>query len=351
MTVHFSLKLLVTVLFWHCTLSRADFSCRNEADEPVDWFIIYKLPKYRINYVGSGVDYMYLDSSVNDWKMSTFMVNLSQGAVGNTLSQLYARKTYESEDSVYALYNDAPPVLDYIKGYGHTKGALLLDHSQGFWLSHTVPRFPSFPERGYIYPPSGRVNGQTALCVTFRYKQFLTLVEQLSFLYPRIYNCSVPAAFSTDLPQLVQLCKGIKPSLTSDRNMQQLVSVGGEKFVHFVKSERYVDDIYTGWVAQVLKTDLLVESWQREGQLPSNCSLPKHTMNIKRIHLPTSVWFQSYHDHSKWCVSQRPEDQVICLGDLNRDRAQLWRSGGLTCSFNPLIYRAFRQVVDSYISC
>lgn len=58
-------------------------------------FIIYKLPKYRINYVGSGVDYMYLDSSVNDWKMSTFMVNLSQGAVGNTLSQLYARKTYE----------------------------------------------------------------------------------------------------------------------------------------------------------------------------------------------------------------------------------------------------------------
>lgn len=28
----------------------------------------------------------------------------------------------QSNSSVYAFYNDAPPVLDYIRGYGHTKG-------------------------------------------------------------------------------------------------------------------------------------------------------------------------------------------------------------------------------------
>lgn len=28
----------------------------------------------------------------------------------------------QSNSSVYAFYNDAPPVLDYIHGYGHTKG-------------------------------------------------------------------------------------------------------------------------------------------------------------------------------------------------------------------------------------
>lgn len=28
----------------------------------------------------------------------------------------------QSNSSVYAFYNDAPPVLDYIQGYGHTKG-------------------------------------------------------------------------------------------------------------------------------------------------------------------------------------------------------------------------------------
>lgn len=111
-------------------------------------------------------------------------------------------------------------------------------------------------------------------------------------------------------------------------------------------------DIYTGWVAQVLDADLLVETWQTLGhELPSNCSLPKHAMNIKRIKLPGSVLFQSHHDHSKWCVSWAYKDQVTCLGDLNRERAQLWRGGGLVCSFNPLIYKAFRQVVDWYIDC
>ncbi len=58
-------------------------------------FIIYKLPRYKIGEVGSGVDYMYLDSSVGNWQMSKFMVNTSQGALGSTLNQLYLGKAYK----------------------------------------------------------------------------------------------------------------------------------------------------------------------------------------------------------------------------------------------------------------
>ncbi|XP_069550826.1 deoxyribonuclease-2-beta [Brachyistius frenatus] len=352
MASQFTLCFQIIAIFLCCSVCSSDISCRNEAGEPVDWFIIYKLPRNRIGEVGSGVEYMYLDSSVGSWQMSKFSVNSTQGAILNTLNQLYMGKAYKSISSVYALYNDAPPVLDYIQGYGHTKGVLLFDRSQGFWLSHSIPHFPSFPERGYLYPSSGKVNGQTALCVTYQYEQFLHVAKQLVFLYPRFYNCSVPAGFHADLPQLAQLCEGSKPPLASNKRVDELFSIRGEKFVSFVKSEQFVDDIYTGWVAQVLDADLLVESWQTQGrELPSNCSLPKHTMNIKRIQLPTSVRFQSHHDHSKWCVSRAYEDQVTCLGDLNRERGQLWRGGGLVCSFNPLIYKAFRQVVDWYIDC
>ncbi|TWW58035.1 deoxyribonuclease-2-beta [Takifugu flavidus] len=330
----------------------AGVSCQDEAGEPVDWFIIYKLPMYKIGEVGSGVDYMYLDSSGGSWHMSKYLVNTSEGALGQTLNQLYKGKAYQSNSSVYAFYNDAPPVLDYIQGYGHTKGVLLSDHSQGFWLSHSIPHFPSFPERGYRYPSSGRTNGQTALCVTYSYDQVQLIAKQLAYLYPRFYNCSVPAMFSADLPQLSRLCEGTKAALTSDKWAEPLLSVRGEKFVSFAKSERFVDDIYTGWVAQDLHTDLLVETWQRQSHaLPSNCSLPKHTMNIKRIRLPGSVPFQSHYDHSKWCVSLAFKDQVTCLGDLNRERAQMWRGGGLICSFNPRIYSAFRLLVDWYIGC
>lgn len=57
-------------------------------------FIIYKLPKFRIGEVGSGVEYMYLDSAAGSWQRSKFMVNTTQGAMANTLNQLYKGKVY-----------------------------------------------------------------------------------------------------------------------------------------------------------------------------------------------------------------------------------------------------------------
>lgn len=229
---------------------------------------------------------------------------------------------------------------------------MLFDQFQGFWLSHTIPHFPSFPEKGYIYPDSGKVNGQTALCVTYSYKQFLPIVKQLTFMYPRVFNCSVPSAFLPDFALLSQICEDVKLPIDTDRRIEEIFSAKGEKFVNFAKSSLFVDDIYTGWVAQHLAVDLLVETWQSTGHaLPSNCSLPQHTMNIRRIRLPTSALFLSQHDHSKWCVSRDHEAQLICLGDLNREKTQMWRGGGLTCSKHPVIYKAFIQLVDQYSDC
>ncbi|KAG7247584.1 hypothetical protein CRUP_005387, partial [Coryphaenoides rupestris] len=164
--------------------------------------------------------------------------------------------------------------------------------------------------------------------------------RQLVYLIPRVYNCSVPSSFSDDLADLVQLCNGSRPPLAStSKNTESLLSAKGEKFVSFVKSERFVDDIYAGWVAQELGADLLVETWQRQShELPSNCSVPYHAMNVERVRLPGSVLFKSRHDHSKWCVSWRTEDQWVCVGDLNREQAQAWRAGGLLTQHPDMTY-------------
>ncbi|XP_061832125.2 deoxyribonuclease-2-beta isoform X1 [Nerophis lumbriciformis] len=330
--------------------THAAFSCLDEAGAPVDWFIIYKLPKYKIGENGSGVDYMYLDASGGTWQRSKFMVNTTQGAMGNTLSQLYS--SYKANSSAYALYNDAPPLLKYDHGYGHTKGVLLVDSSQGFWLSHSIPHFPSFPEKGYLYPNSGKVNGQTALCVSLHYQHVLRVTQQLVYVFPRVFNCSVPADFAAKLPELAHLCAGKRPVLPSDKNMEQLFSLQGEMFFIFAKSEHFVDDIYSGWLAQVFNTSLMAETWQTpDYQLPSNCSLANHVMNIKRIRLPASAPHSSRYDHSKWCVSWAYQKRTTCLGDLNRETSQMLRGGLMACSFNPLMYAAFRQLVDWYMGC
>lgn len=77
-------------------------------------------------------------------------------------------------------------------------GVLLFDHSQGFWLSHTVPHFPSFPERGYVYPSSGKVNGQTALCITHNYDQLL-LIGEWPAVRQQGLMCSTASAIITGI--------------------------------------------------------------------------------------------------------------------------------------------------------
>lgn len=69
----------------------------------------------------------------------------------------------------------------------------------------------------------------------------LSPVKQMAYIYPRLYNCSVPAPFLSDLPQLAQLCGGTKPPLSSDRGVEQIFSMQGEKLISFAKSEKFVD--------------------------------------------------------------------------------------------------------------
>lgn len=54
-------------------------------------------------------------------------------------------------------------------------GLLLWNRVQGFWLIHSIPRFPPIPEEGYAYPPSGKRNGQSGICITFKHHQYETI--------------------------------------------------------------------------------------------------------------------------------------------------------------------------------
>ncbi|MBN3308783.1 DNS2B protein, partial [Amia calva] len=186
---------------------------------------------------------MYLDSVAKEWQLSGFLVNTSQGALGKTLGQLYERQEYKSNSSAYMLYNDAPPLLDYMKYHGHTKGVLHFDQFQGFWLSHTVPHFPPFPEKGYGWPSTAMRNGQTAFCVTYKYGQFAQIAEQLLSYNPRVYNCSLPEVFQHELPSLACICEGSKMPWVPGKRVKKLVSAGGESFLSLAKSSYFVDGV------------------------------------------------------------------------------------------------------------
>ncbi|XP_067845930.1 deoxyribonuclease-2-beta isoform X1 [Heptranchias perlo] len=348
-----SIRLLFFLLIIHLSPSGAEISCRDEAGRPVDWFVMYKLPKYQIHQaVGMGLNYMYLDPSTDDWQRSKHLVNTTESAVGRTLQQLYSTYKSKVNDRAYFIYNDAAPSMPYDMYHGHTKGVLLFDEAQGFWLIHSVPHFPPFPKKGYSWPSSGKRNGQTLFCITYKYSQVTEIGKQLLYYNPRVYNWSLPDIFLPELSHLQFVAKGGSVSKSPWKRLTELTSTGGVQFQSFAKYKHFEDDIYAGWVAQTLKTDLLAETWNgSKHQLPSNCSLPKHVYNIVRIKLPGPVLFYSSNDHSKWCVSLGHDEGWTCIGDLNRTFGQMGRSAGLLCTRHPAIHRAFRRSVSWYENC
>ena len=63
------------------------------------------------------------------------------------------------------LYNDEHPDGNTSFTAGHTKGVVVLGERKGFWLVHSVPKFPP-AAGGYGYPRTGHMYGQTFLCIT-----------------------------------------------------------------------------------------------------------------------------------------------------------------------------------------
>ncbi|XP_067845932.1 deoxyribonuclease-2-beta isoform X3 [Heptranchias perlo] len=238
-----SIRLLFFLLIIHLSPSGAEISCRDEAGRPVDWFVMYKLPKYQIHQaVGMGLNYMYLDPSTDDWQRSKHLVNTTESAVGRTLQQLYSTYKSKVNDRAYFIYNDAAPSMPYDMYHGHTKGVLLFDEAQGFWLIHSVPHFPPFPKKGYSWPSSGKRNGQTLFCITYKYSQVTEIGKQLLYYNPRVYNWSLPDIFLPELSHLQFVAKGGSVSKSPWKRLTELTSTGGVQFQSFAKYKHFEDD-------------------------------------------------------------------------------------------------------------
>ncbi|KAJ6656269.1 hypothetical protein lerEdw1_003925 [Lerista edwardsae] len=261
--------------------------------------------------------------------------------------------------SAYVIYSDSPPSkMNYSWTHGHSKGFLLLDKSQGFWVIHSIPAFPPFPKDGYGYPPPRKEkwadSNLSDISIQSVCRNRISLEnKQLSCYNPNIYNCSIPKIFQPELFNLQILCSGSElPPVLWKYRLSKLQSAQGETFFNFAKTKYYHEDIYLAWMAQKLETDFLIESWRHQGhELFSNCSFPYHVYNIKLIETPWNSSFSSYYDHSKWCVSRSTKDQWTCIGDLNHAAQQAKRSGGFICTQNQYIYKAFRRLVLSYYDC
>ncbi|XP_061495715.1 deoxyribonuclease-2-alpha [Rhineura floridana] len=343
---------LLSIAILHNTVS-GSISCYDDSGQPVDWYIVYKLPKPHHSPIAEGMRYMYQDGSTQGWVQGRRLMNSTEGAVGRTMQQLYT-EAVRRQETAYVLYNDEPPNKLSSSLKGHTKGVILLDRTQGFWLLHSTPHFPpSLNEKEYAWPHSALPNGQTFLCITFPYSQFKEIGNQLLFTEPQVYDYRVEGTFAQDLPTLLNASEGKHIEEEPWNSSVALTSLGGKEFISFAKFRLFSDDLYSGWLAQALTSDLYVQFWLRSrGILPSNCSGHFRVYNVKELAFQhPAITFLSMVDHSKWCVGTENNPGWACVGDMNRNRAEEQRGGGTICCSDAAIWKAFHSLVQNYTDC
>ncbi|CAG6013708.1 unnamed protein product [Menidia menidia] len=195
------------------------------------------------------------------------------------------------------------------------------------------------------------------------FSSFGSTGEQLQINQPKVYDCAVPGSLASRVPALAAVCEKRSLRPASNRSAA-LTSKGGASFISFAKGAAFNDDLYHSWVAPALKSDLLVQFWIRSpGVLPSNCSLGWRVWDVQRIRPGQASAFRTSQDHSKWAVSPGAGLGLglglglgrgggwVCVGDINRNRAEERRGGGTVCLQQPQVWKAYRDAVLEWEAC
>ncbi|XP_043275036.1 plancitoxin-1 isoform X2 [Venturia canescens] len=354
--------------------------CRDEDNEPVDWFVMYKIPKIRessLPDVREGISYLYItDKTVGTgWKLSTKDVTSKNSIPARTLAPLYNDKL--SSKLLWVMYNDQPPDGRANANYGHAKGVVMTNGESGFWLIHSVPGFPLIPNSGesrrrritlndtteaedkvpegeYGYPDTGRTNGQSFMCISVNSDQIDVISQQLMYNQIIVYRKNLPESTANGYPSFVDASNQVRIRDPPYNKKAVIRSTLGLEFTSFAKSDKWQRELYDDFVGPQLNSDLLVESWQNgRGKLPSECN-GSRVLNIESINLrEANVVFTSTHDHSKWAVSMTngKHGNWVCVGDINRAETQFSRGGGTVCLKSPDLWKYYRNVVNDMEPC
>ena len=344
---------------------RAGIQCLDALGHPTDSWTIIKAPKTGDKYLyATQSEALYAPSDIlcnrtstmsdcsdqNQFVIGSDLNSTTRGALAHTLQQLWA------EGASYVLFNDEPPgSTSYNFTVGHTKGILATDGETGFYLVHSLPKFPQGPAHSgqassYSGLPSNTYTyGQNLYCASFPLHTLDTMAYAFQLNLPLIYDFHLEPTVAINAPNISALVKG-KFSTDPICATHSITTLGGAPHLLFAKSTQWNQDLWSDCVAPKLQTDLVVESWIRGSAIGPSCSSSYTVQDAEEISFEASAngftWseyddpqtgmsagapfdFSSKMDHSKWASSL--DGTIACHGDINRMTTQFVRGGGALC--------------------
>lgn len=362
-------------------------SCLSTTGSPVDWWTAVKFP--------GGDAFAYMDSNAAQdfsgklvWTLGYDWAVTSGMPLAYTLQQLYKH----AGQFGYVMWNDEfpggdPPVWE---GGAHAKGVLGLDQSSGFYLLHSVPKFPAAP---CVNCPDGIGNGsytgialaqqlygQSFMCMTMPASELDKVAQLAHDEEVWVYDHMVPLELQTEYSAVMALTAdphGITNVHFGPPVIHwgtPLTSVGGQRGIAFAKSSSMTPFLlYEEVVEPFMQSGMLWETWQHgPGALPQYCPAPyQHlfSFTVAAVAVPNAAGWYVNRDHSKWGITSdhapdccHPEDTsdaldlsnqtAVCFGDLNRQEHQGYRGGSAICLLgNRPLWAAWLNLIQKTQDC
>ncbi|KAK9835517.1 hypothetical protein WJX74_002125 [Apatococcus lobatus] len=278
-------------------VSAASLTCRNEAAQSIDFWTSVKFPR------PTGTRYTYTDNTLEqtEWMLGDDLAATSGNPLSATLAPLYADASFG-----YIMYNDEIPTSSggsTSSTKAHAKGVIGFGPDGGFWLVHSVPKFPDRPSvSDYTGIASGQqINAQSFLCLSMTPSTLEKVAQLVGIEDLNIYStvADVPA------------------------NLAQ--HVGGEPFVGFATSSTDIGGgsktrqyLYEDLVTKYFQSSLDVSTWPDEANFESSdCPTSGFvTQNVQGVSVKEAeLGWKNTVDHSKWCVTahlaQADGNQVV----------------------------------------
>lgn len=376
----FASLVLLTVLAESLGASQKLLSCQGEDGLPVPWWLALKAPGKDIK---GSTKYAYMDTYSKVvggryvWTEGTQIDGIADNPPANTLSPLY--DAGQNDTTGYVIWNDEPAESHCKEGcpsfvLGHSKGVLGLSEAGGFWLSHSVPKYPDSPADSAFtgIHISQILNGQSFACVSLDREALDHVSLILQTADPYIYSPqTLPAGMATQFPNTDALLKTALgrygPVLPHARiQTAQLQVSSGEGLLALAKSSTGRDGeavrMWEDVVEPGLRSGMLVQTWPegRDNDFPSYCGLPQSeypSMTISNITIPEAnlQWLTRaawYRDHSKWAVAAEHVLPIFCAADNNRAYTQDFRGGTAICfTENLALHRAVAAIIAAVEPC
>jgi len=347
-------KMLVITIFLALMVScKTNLSCVNPSGDEVDWSVILTFPK--TSHESGKLNYGYFDHSSK--KMSYHQVDkVANFPPVHLTSQLNKRNNVKGkEDTNYFVWNDDMTIDDDEKkssmGKAHSKGILAYDSTSGFYLVHSLPRFPYRKGKDFLedLPDNTGIYAQSFLCISLKKDEEKKVIEDLLIINPQLIMKHSDYKDFVDDPQndnVIKLLKNRGDSNLPDSSITDLKSKK-QMFTIFSKGKDFDSLPWDSLIPKYYKQTFHVETWTKpDRRLKPLCSSGATVYNVEEVKFG-EFEYTSNNEHSKWGTSTK----TVCIGDLNRTGSQLKRGGLVICLNHTVLAKIFMDSIVKSQKC